>query len=47
MIRITDSAFLIYPYKHKYVSDKGLQLLKKSPAVITLGVNIKLTLPPK
>ena len=36
--------FLIYPYKHKYMLNRGLPLLKNLPAVVTSGVNAKLVI---
>ena len=36
--------FTIYPNEHKYVYNRGLQLLKNSPVVVTLGVFTKLTI---
>ena len=34
--------FLCYPNEHKYVYNRGLQLLKKTSAVVTWGVITKL-----
>ena len=36
------SSFLIYPYKQNYVVNRGLPLVEKTTADITLGVKSKL-----
>ena len=38
-------SFLIYPYKHKYVFNRGLTLLKSAAPELNLGVNTNWVLP--